>query len=88
MNGVTVEPVLSYYNEYYFNNSLPAVVVPDIRLDPSLFNVSKVFESLVNTSAVYLCVCASLVSPLFFKGKYTGNNLNNINNNNSNKRIK
>lgn len=57
IDGVKVQPILSYYDEHFFSSDdLPSVVVPDLRLDPQLFNISKIFEGLVSISWFYILV--------------------------------
>lgn len=46
-SGVVLNPVLSYYNEYFFNNSVSANIKADLKLDLSQFNLSKVIDKIV-----------------------------------------
>lgn len=46
-SGVVLNPMLSYYNEYFFNNSRSADIKADLKLDLSQFNLSQVIDKIV-----------------------------------------
>lgn len=44
--GYELQPVLTYYNEYFFNSSYVPKITADLKLDFSTFNMTQVIEKI------------------------------------------